>query len=360
MRKSPSIKRATLEDVARAAGVGAMTVSRTINGHPYVTEETAKKVRAAIRQLNYRPNHAARMLTGQLSRSIGLIVPDLADSFFSVVSHAVQEAARENGYLVWLAASNDDPAIEAAQVEQMTHHPVDGILLVPVDSRHRYLKAIASGTTPVVAIDRTIEVAATDSVEVENRTGARMAVEHLIWHGRRKIACVATNPHLRTIKERIAGYEECLKQARLSHTKALLLSSPAEAKTTLTALFASPNRPDALFTTNNASTIWVIEALREMNIETGKDVALIGFDDVDFYTLITPPISAVRQPAAELGRMSTRLLLQRIHGDSSSSSIRTVLPVSLVVRESCGCMRKNSSDYLQTYPSEPAQRKGRQ
>jgi LacI family transcriptional regulator len=140
----------------------------------------------------------------------------------------------------------------------------------------------------------------------------------------------------------------------------LLLSSPAEAKTTLTALFASPNRPDALFTTNNASTIWVIEALREMNIETGKDVALIGFDDVDFYTLITPPISAVRQPAAELGRMSTRLLLQRIHGDSSSSSIRTVLPVSLVVRESCGCMRKNSSDYLQTYPSEPAQRKGRQ
>lgn len=108
-----------------------MTVSRTINGHPYVSEETAKKVRTAIRQLDYRPNHAARILTGQLSRSIGLIVPDLADTFFSVVSHAVQETARESGYLVWLAASNGDPSIEAAQVEQMTHHPVDGILLVP-------------------------------------------------------------------------------------------------------------------------------------------------------------------------------------------------------------------------------------
>src|SRR5277367_2529783 len=102
-------KRATLEDVARAAGVGPMTVSRTINNHPYVAEDTAKRVRAAIRQLNYRPNHAARMLTGQLSRSIGLIVPDLADSFFSIISHAVQEAARESGYLVWLAASNYDP-----------------------------------------------------------------------------------------------------------------------------------------------------------------------------------------------------------------------------------------------------------
>src|ERR1035437_5909896 len=97
-----------------------MTVSRTINGHPYVSDETAKKVQAAIRRLNYRPNHAARMLTGQLSRSIGLIVPDIADTFFSVVSHAVQETARESGYLVWLAASDEDPSIEAAQVEMMT------------------------------------------------------------------------------------------------------------------------------------------------------------------------------------------------------------------------------------------------
>src|SRR5882757_5781134 len=160
-RKSSPTKRATLEDVARLAGVGPMTVSRTINAHPYVSEETAKKVRTAIRELNYRPNHAARILTGQLTRSIGLIVPDIADPFFSVVSHAVQETARESGYLVWLAASNDDPLIEAAQVELMTHHPVDGILLVPADSRNRYLKTVVTGTTPVVAIDRSIDVAKT-------------------------------------------------------------------------------------------------------------------------------------------------------------------------------------------------------
>src|SRR5260370_729502 len=98
-RKPSPRKRAKLEDVARAAGVGPMTVSRTINGHPYVAEETAKKVRAAIRRLGYRPNHAARMLTGQLSRSIGLIVPDISDTFFSVFSHAVQETARESGEL---------------------------------------------------------------------------------------------------------------------------------------------------------------------------------------------------------------------------------------------------------------------
>jgi LacI family transcriptional regulator len=318
-----------------------MTVSRTINGHPYVADETAKRVRAAIRRLDYRPNHAARVLSGQLSRSIGLIVPDIADTFFSVVSHAVQEIARESGYLVWLAASNDDPSIEAAQVELMAHHPVDGILLVPADSRDRYLKTIATGATPIVAIDRSIEVATTDSVEVENRAGARMAVEHLIGHGRKRIACVAANSHLRTIKERIVGYEESLRRARLPHTKALLLPDRASATAALSALFSSRNRPDALFTANNAATIWVIETLRDMKIEIGKDVALVGFDDVDFFTLITPPVTAIRQPAAELGRMSARLLLQRIKGESSSSSVRTVLPVSLIVRESCGCKRKD-------------------
>lgn len=318
-----------------------MTVSRTINGHPYVADETAKKVRAAIRQLDYRPNHAARVLSGQLSRSIGLIVPDIADTFFSVVSHAVQETARESGYLVWLAASNDDPLIEAAQVELMARHPVDGILLVPADSRDNYLKAIATGATPLVAIDRPIEVATTDSVEVENRAGARMAVEHLIGHGRKRIACVAANTHLRTIKERIAGYEECLRRSKLPHTKELRLTNRMSATIALSALFSSRNRPDALFTANNAATIWVIETLREMKIEIGKDVALVGFDDVDFYTLITPSVTAVRQPAAELGRMSARLLLQRIKGESSPTSIRTVLPVSLIVRESCGCKRKD-------------------
>jgi LacI family transcriptional regulator len=317
-----------------------MTVSRTINGHPYVADETAKRVKAAIRQLGYRPNHAARILTGQLSKSIGLIVPDLADSFFSVVSHAVQEAARQAGYLVWLAASDGDPSIEEAQVEQMTNHPVDGILLVPADSRSRYLKVAALGSTPIVTMDRPIEGALTDSVEVENRAGARMALEHLISHGYKRIACVVMNSHLRPVRERIAGYEECLRSTKLCRIKKVVLSNEATAQKALSALFNSANRPDALFTANNACTISVIKTLQTMKIEVPRDVALIGFDDVDFYTLLNPPVTTIRQPATELGRTSTRLLLQRIKGESSSSSVRTVLPVTLIVRESCGCNKE--------------------
>ncbi|QEE31330.1 LacI family transcriptional regulator [Terriglobus albidus] len=319
-----------------------MTVSRMINGHPYVTPATAKKVREAIRKLNYRPNHAARMLTGKLSRSIGLIVPDISDTFFSVVSHAVQETARAQNYLVWLAASEDDPTIEAAQVESMTHHPVDGILLVPTQSREPYLKSIVAGNTPVVTIDRPIEVATTDSVGVENQAGAAMAVDHLVEHGYKKIACISANAHLRTMKDRIAGYRDSLRKAKRSYQNELELKSSASSKAVLAELLTGRNRPDALFTANNASTIWVIEALKELNIQMGKDIALVGFDDVDFFTLITPSVTAVRQPAAELGNVATRLLLQRINGEFKSTSVRTILPVTLTIRESCGCRRASA------------------
>lgn len=314
-----------------------MTVSRTINGHPYVSEETAKKVRAAIRQLSYRPNHAARMLTGQLSRSIGLIVPDLSDTFFSVISHAVQETARDSDYLVWLAVSDDDPVIEAAQVEMMTHHPVDGILLIPANSQEKYLKDLVSGPLPIVTIDRPMEVARTDTVGVENRIGARMAVDHLIQHGHKQIICAAANSHLLTIKERIAGYQECMRRAKLPSPGEVHLSSRSSATAILSELFASRSRPQALFTANNMSTTWAIEALRDLQIEIGKDVALVGFDDLEFYSLLTPPITAITQPASELGRIAARLLLQRIKGELTGSSLRTILPVSLIVRESCGC-----------------------
>lgn len=341
MRKSSPPKRATLEDVARLSGVAPMTVSRTINGHPYVAEETAKKVQAAIRRLNYRPNVAARMLSGQLSRSIGLIVPDIADAFFSVIIHAVQETARESGYLVWLAASDDDPSIEAAQVQIMIHHPVDGILLVPANSRSNHLKSLVTGTTPIVAIDRPIEIAATDSIGVENAIGAQLAVEHLVQHGYKRITCAAVNSHLLPIKERIAGYRESMKRAKLSCPDELRLSDDTAARFALANLLNSRNRPDALFTANNAATIWVIEALRELQIEIGKDVALAGFDDVvPFFSLITPSVTAVSQPAADLGSMAARLLLQRIRGELQSSSLRMTLPVTLAIRESCGCANK--------------------
>jgi LacI family transcriptional regulator len=165
-------------------------------------------------------------------------------------------------------------------------------------------------------------------------------VAHLIEHGFKRIRCVAVNPHLLTIKQRIIGYRETMKHAKLPCPKEVRLSDFSSAKSALSELFASPSRPDALFTANNAATIWVIETLQELKIEMGRDVAVAGFDDVDFFTLINPPITAVRQPSAELGGMAARLLLQRIKGELKSSSLRMTLPVTMTIRESCGCKQE--------------------
>jgi LacI family transcriptional regulator len=338
MRKSSPTRKATLVDVARAAGVGPMTVSRTINGHPYVAPATAKRVQAAIRKLGYRPNQAARMLTGQLSKSIGLIVPDVADPFFSIVSRSVQQAAREAGYTVWLAVSDADPATEKAEIEQMTNHPVDGIVLAPVDSHGKHLKVAAAGSIPIVTIDRPLEIATTDSVEVENQTGVQLAIEHLRSHGHRKIVCVATDFHLQPIKLRVEAYEGCLRSARLP-AKKLVLQDATSVLPALKSLFTSRKHPDALFATNNICTIAVIQSLQTLGIRIGRDVALAGFDDVDFYTLMRPSITSVSQPVAELGRTAFRLLLDRMQGRGPSSKVRVTLPVTLVVRESCGCRK---------------------
>jgi len=338
MHKRSSAGKATLVDVAREAGVGPMTVSRTINGHPYVSDATAKRVQAAIRKLGYRPNLAARMLTGQLSKSIGLIVPNVADPFFSVISRAVQQAAREAGYTVWLAASDNDPTTEEAEIEQMTHHPVDGIVLAPVNCRSKHLKVAAAGSIPIVTIDRSIEIVSTDSVEVENRAGANMAVEHLMGHGYTKIHCVATDFHLRSIRLRVEAFEEYLRRAKLPARK-LILEDTASALPGLASLFESRQRPQAIFATNNACTIAVIEALQTLGIRIGRDVALIGFDDVNFYTIIRPTITAISQPVSELGRTATRLLLERIHGQGPAEKVRVTLPVALITRASCGCKR---------------------
>lgn len=337
IRNSKRPRRATLADVARLSGVGPMTVSRTVNGHPYVSEETAKKVRAAIRELNYKPNHAARVLTGQLSRSIGLIVPDISDSFFSVISQAVQQTAHAQGYLLWLAASGEDPAIEASHVEMMTTYGVDGILLVPSPGRKAYLKALAAGSMPIVTIDRPIEGAKTDSVEVENGAGTRLAVDHLIHHGHRRIACIVTNPHLLPIQERIAGYRATMKRANLQVMKELHIPNQESARSALAKLFASHDPPQALFTANNLTTIWVMETLKELKIRLGRDVALVGFDDIDYFKQLTPAVSAVRQPSFEIGKLAAQILLRNIRDEGGTAIVNEVLPLTLVVRESCGC-----------------------
>jgi LacI family transcriptional regulator len=329
-------KRTTIADVARLAGVGAMTVSRTINGHPYVSDAVARRVQAAIRKLNYRPNVAAQMLNGRPSSTIGLVLPDLRDPFFAALTHSVQQTAREHHYQVWVAASNSDDEVERMEVEDMVARAVDGLLLVPARSDVAYLRQFSSWGVPMVAIDRFPAGSGADSVEVENAQGSRVAVEHLIAHRRRRILCFGYDGAQPTIGARVQAYRAAMKMAKLS---ALVHVSPQSTPPSVAEACRAieQNRPDAIFATNNLSTLRALEALHQMRLRVPRQVALIGFDDVDPWRVVAPSVTAIRQPVHEMGTLAVRILLDRIK-NRSRSAVRTILPVRLMLRASCGCV----------------------
>ncbi len=325
----------TLAVVAAAAGVAPMTVSRYLNQHPNVSEKTARKIAGAIKRLGYTPNMAARMLMGQPSNTIGLIVPHLADTFFSEIAHSVQVAAREQSKLVWVASSDSDPKIEASVLKQMKQHHVDGILLVSCAGsvQHQHMDGV-----PMVALDRPFH-GKCDAVLVDNRGGAAKLVEHFVSHGYRRILCVSADPpSIYTIGERIAGYEDVMRKHR---RKITLISSPQnkiDLGLQVRAKLKSAHPPQAIICTNNVTTIYVLEMLAEDGLVMPRDVAVGGFDDFELASLVQPGVTVIRQPAAGLGYQAARLLFDTLSSRETVRGMTTILPTTLIVRGSCGCL----------------------
>ena len=341
-----SADRPTLGDVARESGVGRMTVSRVVNGGHLVNAATATRVRAAIKKLGYQPNEAARMLKGQSSKTIGLIVPDLGDTFFSICAHAVQQMAAKQGYLTLLLASERDRDSEAKELAMMMSRNIAGILIVPSspDSIGRLQQARTRGV-PVVMLDRTFPGLDAGSVMVENEQGAKKAVHHLLEHGHESILCLGYDSQFNSIGLRIEGYRKAMTQAGLKQDVFIAESVSGIAPKLLKRL-RSPKPPTALFTLNNVTTIDVLQTLQREAIQVPENVAIIGFDDFELATLLTVPLTAVRQPAAELGRTATHVLLDWIRSrnpEKHPEHPQIVLPTELIIRRSCGCeiIRRN-------------------
>lgn len=325
----------TIADVARTAGVAPMTVSRYLNHHPSVTEKTAKKVRTAVEKLGYMPNYAARMLMGRPSNVIGLVLPNLDDTFFAKVAQGVQEIARAKGVFVWIATSDSDASTEAMLIRQMTQHKVDGLLLIPTPSKQ--VENLKRDSRPVVTIDRPLFGKGIDAVVVENRRGSREAVEHLISHSLQRIACLGADPDLFTIGERVSGYEDAMRAHKLAPSLHLDCTDLPKTRATLKVLLSERLAVQAVFTLNNVSTIYALEALDELGISIPDDVALIGFDDFELASIFKPRLTVVQQPAGDLGKKAAQLLFDQIQATGHSSAITLALPASLIVRESCGC-----------------------
>ena len=335
MRNQPGNTRVTQADVAKAAGVATMTVSRYFNERPNVTQKTARKVKAAIDALGYKPNIAARILMGQPSRVIGLIIPNLANPFFSVIAQSVQQRAHASGYLVWIAATNDSAELDVELIEQMRDHHVDGILLAA--SPRTKLRPELLGELPVVALDRPIAGVSTDLVTIDDRNAARQAIDHLISHGYERIASFGLTPEIEPIKERIRGYQEAMHSHGLTPLPYVQCEDVPSALRVIRKALSGKAPVQAIFPANNAASILALEALNFMGYSIPDKVAFLSYGEIPLGHIFLPPISAVVQPVSKLGERATEFLLDRIANKRPASGIRLTIPASLVLRGSCGC-----------------------
>lgn len=329
----------TLVDVAREAGVSLKTASRVLNESINVSEKKVAKIRAVMDRLGYRPNELARGLKSRKSAAIGMIVPNLSDPFFSNAIKAAQEEARANSYVVVLSSSGGYPDVERSEIETLVRRQIDGLVIAPADSREKNLNEAIPAGLPVVTFDEPIQAGAFDAVTVTNRIGAREATEHMIGHGAKNIVAIGARPHLYTCAERVAGYREAMIAASLTPRTCMV-----QHESRLTAawlredLFA--NSPvDAIFALNWVCTILLLKGLRELGKLVGRDILLISFDDFDLADMLTPSLTAVRQPSDKLGAEATRLLFERLNSGADAAPRSVVLPTELVLRESCGCRR---------------------
>jgi LacI family transcriptional regulator len=320
-----------MRDVAERAGVSLKTVSRVINAEAGVAPATAERVGAAIAALGFQRNDLARSLRHGLSSStLGLVIEDVANPFYSTVAQGVESVARERGFLLITASAREDAARERELVSSLVGRRVDALLIVPAGGDQSYLETIR-GRTAFVFIDRPPGGFDADAVLLDNAGGARQGVEHLLAQGHRRIACVADPEDVYTTRERLAGYHAALDAAGIDPDPALVRTGSrdaAHAEAVVAELLSLPakRRPTALFTANNRKTIGALHALAGRD-----DIALVGFDDFELADLLG--ITVVRAEPARLGARAAELAFARLDGDELPLQHATV-PTELVARGS--------------------------
>jgi LacI family transcriptional regulator len=318
-------------DVARAARVSLKTVSRVVNDESGVGPETAGRVKKVIATLGYRPNDIARSLRRrQRASTVGLVIEDLGNPFYSTIARAVEEVARESRHMVIVVNSDEDPVAERMLVGTLLERRVGGLLLVPAGRDHSYLKDEVALGMPVVFMDRPPGKLDADAILIDNVGGARAATEHLLAHGHRRIGVVGDPPTIYTMAERVAGFEKALAGAGVLLEELLLrvgARDVLEAEAATRELLSLADPPTAFFATNNRACVGALRAIRG----AGAPAALVGFDDFELADMLS--VTVVRHDPRQMGRRAAQLLFARLDGDERPPQ-RIVLPTELVVRGS--------------------------
>lgn len=325
----------TLRDVAARAGVSVTTVARVIRGDKYVKPEVQQRVRAAIDELGYVPNLVARSLRTGREDAIGIAVPEITDSFYAEIIQIVERSARARGMAIIVTSFGDDPASEQSAVEALLSRQIVGLISVPVANDQSYLRHWQDRTA-MIFIDREPTGMTADSVVEDDLGGARAAVSHLLGHGHRRIAFLGDPPTVPTAGRRLDGYAAALREHGRPMDDALIRvgsdvsGDPAE---TLRVLLDADDAPTAVFSANSRCSVGIVPALQRMG---RSDIGLVSYGDFPMAQALVPAVTVVDQNPAGLGQFAVERLYRRIDTPGLRLRRRTVLPVELLVRESCG------------------------
>jgi LacI family transcriptional regulator len=326
---------ATLNDVAEAAGVSPTLVSRYLNHRIELPAATRQRIDEAVARLDYRPNLLAKRLSTGRTEAISLVTPEIANPFFAELAAAIEAEAERHGYAVYISSTHGDPAREADAIRRLGDQHVDGLIMMTNRPDDGALAALLRRHSNVVLVDEDVPDVDLPRIFVENENGAYLAAMHLIDAGHRDIALIGGPPGLLSVRERLAGFERAMRERGLPlRPERVLLGDYSRqfGHAALLQLLDGEERPTAILACSDYIAVGVLQAARHRGLAVPADMSLVGFDDMPFAELVDPPMTTVRQPVAEMGRLAFERLLARL--SNADTPPLTRLPVELVIRHS--------------------------
>ncbi|HDQ72822.1 MAG TPA: LacI family transcriptional regulator [Chloroflexi bacterium] len=334
-------KRVTINDVAREANVSTMTVSRVLNDKEGVSSATRQHVQAVIERLGYRPSNIARGLVTKRTGTLGLVVPDVSNPFFSEVARGAEHVAYAEGYNVFLCNTEEDTERELAVLKSLDEKRVDGVVLCSSRLEESDLEAVVARHPAVVLVNRRLESGNVGVAMINDERGAQAATQHLLQAGHRVIGFSAGPSTSHSSRQRVKGYRAAFTAAGLSYDPGWIRHCPPiveGGRQTAQALLNDYPELTALFCYNDLVAVGALQTCADLGLRVPEDVAVVGCDDIPLAALITPPLTTIRGPRYELGRQAMQLLLSKINvcPDETDQNPCTeiVLQPELVVRAS--------------------------
>ncbi len=341
------MKRTSLNDIAKQLGVSKTLVSFVLNGRAKefrISEEVCQKVLDVAKELNYQPNRIAQGLRTGKTKTIGLIIADIANPFFGKLGREIEQEAARYGYRVIFSSSDENPEKSREQISVLHQSQVDGYIISPPVNSEDQILALSKGHTPFVLIDRYFPEIETNYIVVDNFDGAYKATNHLLKLGRKKIAIITLNINLVNMKERTEGYKKALVDASIPVHENLIKVLPfshdnKDVTKAIKELLGSRSGPkaDAILFATSKIGVMAIECITSLGMKIPEDVALVSFDNADAYKICVSPVTVVAQPLKDIGKTAVHVLMNEIlHPNGAPKLQKITLKTDFIVRKSCG------------------------